>query len=127
MSEKPIRAVIVGAGIRAMRYSMYAIEHPEDMMITGVVEPDALRRKKAAELHKIPPENCFCDVSELVKRERIGDACINGTMDRDHCRTSIPVLEKGYDLLLEKPMTATMDELTDITRSANRCGNKVMI
>ena len=55
------------------------------------------------ERYSVPTENCFDDVSAFVKRDKFADAVINGTMDHLHVKTSIPVLEKGYDLLLEKP------------------------
>ena len=33
---------------------------------------------------------------------RLADAVINGTMDTQHVKTAVPLLRRGYDMLLEK-------------------------
>ena len=49
--SKQITAIIVGAGHRAILYSLYALEHPDELKIVGVADPDPIRRKKVAEMH----------------------------------------------------------------------------
>lgn len=44
-----------------------------------------------------------------------------------HVPTSVPVLEKGYDLLLEKPFCVSEEQLWKLQETAQRCGSKVMI
>ena len=46
--SKQITAIIVGAGHRAILYSLYALEHPDELKIVGVADPDPIRRKKFA-------------------------------------------------------------------------------
>ena len=102
--EKPIRVILVGAGNRAGNvYGSVALRAPDQMKVVGIVDPDPVRMRLMRERYQVPEENCFDDVSELVKREIFADAVINGTMDELHVQTAIPTLEKGYDLLLEKP------------------------
>ena len=48
-------------------------------------------------------------------------------MDQLHYETSIKLLNKGYNLLLEKPITANVDELLEIQRLANEKGLKVIV
>lgn len=48
-------------------------------------------------------------------------------MDHIHVTTSIPVLEKGYDLLLEKPFAVNEDEMHQLIGTANKNGSKVVI
>lgn len=125
--SKQISVVLVGAGNRANVYAKLALKEPEKMKVVGVVDPDPLRIKAAVDLYNIPEENCFSSVDEFVKRDKFADAVINGTMDDIHVETSIPVLKKGYDMLLEKPFAVNEDELRRLVNVANEEGRKVLI
>lgn len=125
--SKQISVVLVGAGNRANVYAKLALEEPEKMKVVGVVDPDPVRVKAAVEMYGIPAENCFSSVEEFVARDKFADAVINGTMDDIHVVTSIPVLKKGYDMLLEKPFAVNEDELRELVKVANDCGRKVLI
>lgn len=46
MNKKPVTAIIVGAGHRAMVYSELAKTNPELLRIVGVADPNPVRRKK---------------------------------------------------------------------------------
>ncbi len=125
--KEPIRAVIVGAGHRALVYASYALKHPEELQITGVADPVELRRRQTAEKFNIPAANCFESAEALAAAPKLGDAVINGTMDHQHVETSLPVLEAGYDLLLEKPFATHQDEMWKLVEAARRFDRKVMI
>ena len=49
MEQKPVTAIIVGAGHRAFVYSELAKTNPEMLKIVGVADPNPVRRKKAME------------------------------------------------------------------------------
>lgn len=68
--NQPVTAVIVGAGNRAMIYASYAKEHPEELKIVGVVDPDRLRRERAAEIHRLTGDQCFESLEELLRHPR---------------------------------------------------------
>lgn len=122
-----VSAVIVGAGHRAFTYASYAEEHPDKFEIVGVADPSPFRRRQAAERFGFGPENCFETAKELAKRGKIADAVINGTMDAYHVTTSIPLLEAGYDILLEKPFATSEKEMWELVDKVNNTGRKVMI
>lgn len=48
-------------------------------------------------------------------------------MDEMHYETTMQLLEKGYDILLEKPITSNAQELHDIERKATEKGCKVVV
>ncbi|MBR2330748.1 MAG: Gfo/Idh/MocA family oxidoreductase [Clostridia bacterium] len=125
--KKMITVVLVGAGNRADVYASVSLQSPEKMKVVGIVDPDPIRRELMRERYNVPVENCFEDVSEFVKREKFADAVINGTMDHLHVPTSIPVLEKGYDLLLEKPFAVNEAEMERLVEVARKYKNKVVI
>lgn len=125
--KKPVTAIILGAGHRAMTYADYSLSHPDELKIVGVAEPDEYRRRFVCEKFGFPKENCFSSAEELSRVPRFADAVINGTMDEQHVETSVPLLKLGYDMLLEKPFCVNeteMDELLSVIKEHN---NKVMI
>ena len=109
--SKKITAIIVGAGHRSMLYSRYALDPPDDFEVVGVADPDPLRRSKAAAAFGIPADRCFESAEELAKQPKLADAVINGTMDNQHVATAIPLLRRGYDMLLEKPFAVNEAEM----------------
>lgn len=125
--SKQIKAVLLGAGNRADIYASVSLTHPEKLKIVGIVDPDKVRTNIIKEKYNVPEENCFENVEEFVKREKFADAVINGTMDHLHVPTSIPVLEKGYDLLLEKPFAVNEEEMNTLCEVAKKYGSKVVI
>lgn len=126
-SSKPITAVIVGAGHRSVLYASYALKHPDELKIVGIVDPNELRGRQLAEQHELSMDGWFASIEDLVRRGRIADAAINGTMDRLHVPTSLPLLKAGYDLLLEKPVATCAADVRRLLQTATQCRRKVMI
>ena len=125
--NKPVTAIIVGAGHRSLFYAGYALSHPDRLRIIGVADPDAERRKMVKERFCLPDSMLFESASDLASRGKLADAVINGTMDQQHVETAVPLLEAGYDMLLEKPFALNEEELRLLTETSRRCGRKVMI
>ena len=125
--NKQITAVIVGAGHRGIGYAEYALRNPEKFKIVGVADPDDTRREAACRLHNIPEANAFRSVEELTAGSKIADTVINGTMEHLHVSTTIPLLKAGYDVLLEKPITSSKEELLNLLSTAKETGQKLMI
>ncbi|MDI9470597.1 MAG: Gfo/Idh/MocA family oxidoreductase [Bacillota bacterium] len=123
----PKTAIIVGAGHRALLYASYSKKAPEKLKIIGVADPNPLRREAAAKLFGFGPEMCFESAETLAREGRIADFIINGTMDHQHLPTSRPLLELGYDMLLEKPFAVSEAEVFELLELSRRYGNTVMI
>ena len=127
MEMKPVSAIIVGAGHRALVYSELAITNPELLTIVGVADPNPVRRKMCMDKFGFSEDMCFESAEELAKREKLADAVINGTMDEQHIETAIPLLERGYDMLLEKPFAVCEEEAHLLKECAKKNNSKVMI
>ncbi len=127
MSTQPQTAIIVGNGHRADQYASYALKHPDELKIVGVADPLAYRREAARKKFSFPAERCFGSAGELATKGKLADAIINGTMDREHVPSSLPLLEAGYHMLLEKPFAIDEDEMWTLVEAARRHERKVMI
>ena len=127
MEQKPVTAIIVGAGHRSFVYSKLAKTNPEMLKIVGVADPNPIRRKKAMDEFGFGEEMCFENAEELAKKGKLADAVINGTMDEQHLETAVPLLNAGYDMLLEKPFAPNEQEMREIVNCAKKNDSKVMI
>ena len=122
-----ITAVLVGLGHRGVRYATYADSHPDELQIVGIAEPDQVRRERYAERFGVPIENCFETAEDLAAVECFADVAINGTMDEIHVETTVPLLDVGYDVLLEKPIAPNKEQLGILKNAVSRTGQKVVI
>ncbi|MBQ4339139.1 MAG: Gfo/Idh/MocA family oxidoreductase [Clostridia bacterium] len=127
MEKKPLKTVIVGGGHRSIVYSQLASVKPDKLEIVGVADPDEVRRNAIARMFDIPAEHCFKTAQELAKAPKFADAVINGTMDDIHVETTVPLLEAGYDVLLEKPFAVNESEARELVEAAKKYGRKVMV
>lgn len=127
MQNKPVTAIIVGAGHRAFVYSKLALTNPELLKIVGVADPNPIRRKKAMDTFGFSEDMCFENAEELAKKGKLADTVINGTMDEQHLETAVPLLNAGYDMLLEKPFAPNESEMRQIVECAKKNNSKVMI
>lgn len=125
--SKPITAIIVGAGHRAMMYASYALQNPDALQIVGVADPIPGRCMRAAQLFGIDKNMIFSSAEELAEHPRLADAIINGTMDRDHVPTAIPLLKKGYHMLLEKPFAIDHEEIQRLVETAHQYHSTLLV
>jgi predicted dehydrogenase len=125
---QPVEAVLVGAGNRGRdAYGAYALRYPHQIKFIAVAEPIAERREKFARDHHIPRERQFASWEDLYAQGQLAPALVNCTMDRDHVASTLPALELGYHVLLEKPMAATPHDCVRLVRAAERAGRILQI
>lgn len=124
---KKIKAAIVGYGNRGYMYSRYAVSNPERLEIVAVCDHDSVKLQLAKKEFSLPDDMMFCDLESFLAAKIECDVVINATMDQYHYATSIPLLKAGYNLLLEKPITANKNELLEIEAIAKEKNLKVLV
>ena len=118
---KKVTAIVIGAGARgAKAYAGYAKLHPNELEITGVVEPVKERVDAIKKRFSIPEERCFSDYKDLFAREKLADAVFICTQDNMHIEPAKLALEKGYHILLEKPISPKADEICELEKLAKK-------
>lgn len=120
-----MKFVIIGAGSRGMIYGQWAVEN--GMEIAAVAEPRTDRLKAAGEALGVPEDMRFSTGMELLEQEKLADACIITTLDRDHFCHVMKALDAGYDILLEKPISPDPAECLQIEEKANALGRKITV
>lgn len=124
---KKISCVILGYGDRSSRYAEYAKTAPNELEVIGVIDINELKRRQGKEAFRLQDNHIFESLEDFLKADVKCDVVINGTMDQMHYETTMPLLEKGYNILLEKPVTANPEELLEIEEKAKEKGCKVVV
>lgn len=124
---KKIKGAILGYGDRSFWYSQYALDRPEEFEIIAVIDVNKFKLDNAKKRFNLPDEMLFTSLDEFLSKDIACDVVINGTMDNLHYETTIKLLNKKYNILLEKPITSNPDELLEIESLANKNGCKVVV
>lgn len=98
---------MLGYGIRGRAYAAYAVSHPDDFRLAGLADP-------VAEF----PADAGCPTwkswEEALDAGVEADAVIISLPDRLHRAACLAALERGYHVLLEKPIGCSWQECVDI-------------
>ena len=115
----PVNAILVGAGLRGRdTYSRYAAKQPSRLRIVGVAEPNAQRRAEVAALHALAPAVVHASWETLLAAAPPADAVIVATSDALHVAPALAALERGFHVLLEKPIALEAADCVRVVRAA---------
>ena len=112
---------------RGMIYAKQSLAKPRRFQIISVVEPMDERRNMAGEMFSIPEEYRFSTIEAVVAMPKFADAIFNCTMDSLHTDVSLPFMEKGYHMLLEKPIATNRMDAERILNCAQDNHRIVMV
>jgi len=123
-----IEAALIGAGARGMNaYASYALDHPHEIKFIAVAEAREDRRKKFAQYHGIEDDMQFSNWEELLDRPRLCEALLICTQDTMHYEPTMKALQKGYKILLEKPMSPNPVEALQMAEEVDRVGGMLTV
>jgi predicted dehydrogenase len=117
----PVALLVVGAGQRGRAYARHAVRSGAGRVV-AVAEPDPGRRDRFAREFGLPADRVFDSWAELHGRERLADAAIVATQDRDHEEPAVLLAGQGYHLMLEKPMAPMAGPAARIAEAVQRAG-----
>ncbi len=124
---KKYKVILIGAGNRGNTYLNEMAEKPDKFEIVGIAEPIEGRRVAFKKRHNLPDEACFESYAEMLSKPKFADIAVICTMDNEHYESALMAIDRGYDLLLEKPLAQTAKECVDIALAAEKKGVKVLV
>ncbi len=123
-----VTVAIVGAGQRGKdTYGEYILNELKGVKVVGVAEPIQERREYMKVKHQIEEPYAFNSWDELLAQPKFCDAILVCTNDDLHYEPAKLALERGYHLLLEKPMTNHLDEVDKLEDLAKKYSNQVFM
>ena len=120
-----MKLALIGAGERGMIYAGYA--HGQGHDIVAVADLREQRRELAAERFGIGPDGRFAEGTDLIRSVGAADAVIIASMDRAHYGHCMAALERGWSVLLEKPISPDPGECLEIEALASKKGLSVTV
>ena len=115
---RSVRVAVIGAGNRARKYLEYAVMHPDELEIVAIVDPVEIRLHQLSDKFNIPEENRFGDYHDFFAANIDLDAVMICTPEDKHFEPAMMAIDKGYNILLEKPIAQTLEECEAIAKGA---------
>ncbi|MHB1453012.1 MAG: Gfo/Idh/MocA family protein [Saccharofermentanales bacterium] len=126
-NKQPIKVLIAGFGQRGMDpYGIVIRDNPGKMQLCAIADPDP-RRQALARKQFGDSLQCFATGEEMLSLPRFADIVIVSVQDRYHHKLVIAALEKGYHVLVEKPIAPSLDECLDIAAKAKQYDRNVYV
>ena len=126
--EKIISAAIIGCGGRGLG----AFGRPMQTMfsdrfhVVSICDVKSEMLQNAAQALEIAPENCFLNEDDFFRQKR-AELLVIATQDRDHARHLMKGLKLGYDILVEKPISASREECENLLTMQREKNCKVFV
>jgi predicted dehydrogenase len=115
-----VRVAVVGVGDFGRNHVRVYSELGEAELV-GVVDADAARAQAVAQEFSVP---AFDNVEALAGK---ADAVSLAVPTTEHARLGCRLLEMGVDVLVEKPIAASLDEADELVSTAARCGRILQV
>ena len=126
--KRSVSIVIVGAGGRGfLAYAPYTKQHPEKMRLVGVAEPDEFRRERIRKEYELEEKQCYSSAEALFAKPKFADVALICTQDRQHVEHALLAMKKGYDILMEKPVSPYAEECKRLYEAACTYGSRVTV
>ena len=127
-TTKKMRVGIIGCGWIAEAHVKAYLNQPDVEIVAAC---DLIEGKAAALMNKFGVEGVKTDYAndrEMLDDESLAlDAVSVCTYNRQHAEPTIYALNKGVNVLLEKPFTVTLDEAVEVMRAEKASGKVLSI
>jgi predicted dehydrogenase len=124
---KRLKIAGIGCGGRTLTYCEIAGTMPERYQVVAAADPNPVRVEKIRQVSRNPEFRGFDSDKSILAVDRLADIMIIGTQDAYHVEPCIAAMEKGYDILLEKPIATSIDEVVRLEKIATKLGRKVLV
>ncbi len=124
---KQRKVLLIGAGSRGYGYATLVKQMSDRYRIVAVADPIEERRLTVGREHDLPAARCVADWRELLAEPKLADVAFICTSDREHEAPALAAIERGYDILLEKPIAPTPEACVRITEAAKARGVQILV
>lgn len=126
-NSTPLKLACIGCGARAQTYTSLAARRPDRFQIVAGADPVPERVEKIRGISGHPDFRGFASAEALLGAGKIADVMIVATQDNSHYENCRDALRLGYDVLLEKPISTTVEQVLEIEQLARQVNRRVMV
>ncbi len=129
MLGRKLRLAVIGGGpgsfIGALHHLAARFDNRYDL-VSGVLSSDSSRSKKAGTELGFAPDRIYTDVLKMLdteaSREDGADVIAIMTPNDSHYQYAAASLERGFDVICDKPMTNTLENAEDLHKKVQESG-----
>lgn len=110
------RLVVAGTGLIGHRHLAHIEAHPA-LTLAGIIDPDPARRA-----HPVAPGFAGIDDVDVAC-----DGIVIATPTESHAPLAIAAMNRGWDVLVEKPLADSLEAAQAIVDAAARTGRQVLV
>ena len=123
--KKAYTVAVIGCGGRGYTYASLLVKR-EEFNITAICDINPEQLVKINKIINLSTDAMFDSEQEFFKKKR-ADILVIATTDSHHVRQCILAMELGYDVLLEKPISDSKEEIEKLLNVQARTGKKVVV
>ena len=122
-----LRLACIGCGARAQTYTALLSAKPELFQIVAGADPVPERVEKIRRVSGSAGFRGFASAEALLAAGKLADVVVIATQDNAHYQNCKAALRLGYNVLLEKPISTTVEQVLEIERLATQANRRVMV
>ena len=127
MKQGRVSFSVVGLGGRASAYLSALQEfYPDQYIVAAVADPDKQKQARVKSEYALSDNQIFETDLDLMQQPRLSDVAMVTTQDRFHLREIQGLLAKGYDLILEKPVATSLEDLEEVAALSRQYPNQMV-
>lgn len=123
---KKFTIAILGTGARGFVYGSLLAQNKEKFQITAICDFNKEQIAKANKIFNLSQDAIFYNEDDFFGEKR-ADVLVIATWDKEHVRQSIRAMELGYDILLEKPISDSEEEIEELLKVQKKTGRKAVV
>ena len=124
--KKQFSVAIIGCGSRGALFAELMLKMDGAYKISALCDICAEQIEKTKDLLSLRDTEDFTDVEGFFEKKR-ADVLVIASHDREHVPQALRALELGYDILLEKPISDSREELSALLEAQKKSGRTVIV
>lgn len=125
-NKKQVTAAILGCGSRGALFCELMTNMDGAYKVVALCDVSEAQIEKTKKLCSVYDAESFTDRDKFFEKKR-ADVLAIATPDREHVAQAIRALELGYDILLEKPISDSREELAALLEAQKKSGRTVIV
>ncbi len=118
----PVKLAFIGAGNRAHTYLEWVRRNPERAVAVAVADTDPVAASSFAVAAGIPSNAVYESAEALFNSPLEADAAVICTPEGAHLQPALMAIDRGWHILLEKPVAPDMESCRTILHAAENRG-----